>query len=357
MSWYYGFVPGSRPDGQPILSVIAKRTYALDQESCRVADEQIPLHEQDVYENPDDPGYSETLAESDFIFYKPFTDVVVTGSACAPKGKRAYHLDCGVRVGPVSKTVRVYGDRRIESRALRGAAFTDPAPFETRPIGYANAYGGIAANKQGTIYTYPPNPIGKGFAIKGGFEEVESIAVPSQEDPARPFTAEEMICAKFEEWAQAPAPASLGWTRRNFYPRYTFAGVLPEYLEAARESLREAREKNPRFSSVSLTAMDFRIYQGASDGLGSWLLEGAEAVHLRYLDRQFPDFRFALPGDPPVLTLDVGEGPRELDPVLQTVSIDMHSRMLSMVWRGSMEYDGVEAFEHMPRIVPLAVAR
>ncbi len=357
MSWFYAFIPGSRPDGQPIVSVIGKQTYDIAPDACRVSENPVPLVDQDQFADPENPNYSEALAESDFAFFKPFTDVIVTGRACAPRGKRAYHLDCSVRAGPLAKTVRVYGDRRIESRALRGIAFSDPEPFESKPIGYAYAYGGVAVNKQGTFYSYPPNPIGRGFAIKGGVDDVEKIPAPSQEDPAKPFTAEELIVSKFDEWSSAPVPASLGWTRRNFYPRYTYAGVLPEYLDAAQESLRIAREKHPQFSSLSLTKMDFRMYQGASDGLWGTQLLGNEAVRLIYLDPEWPDLRFALPADPPLLTLDTGDGPVELEPFLQTVIINMNNRTLSMVWRGSKEYGGVEELEHMVRISPCATAR
>ena len=348
MDWQRAFIPGSKPDGTPILSVMGKATYTIGPGKASPADEPLELVTEDVYADTDNPLYSEVAAETDLIFYKPSTDVVVTGCVCAPKGKQAYHLDCEVSVGPLRKVVRVYGDRSARLKAFGGVAISDPKPFSQMPLGYKKAYGGQCLKKNGTIVSFFPNPIGVGFAIKGGIsEDAEELAVPNLEDPAFPVTTDNLLVSKFEEWVNAPTPASLGWTRRNFYPRYTFMGVLPEFLDVALKNREEMSKKYPELAKTEIKKMDFRAYQGASDGLWGKQLLGGEKVKLVYLDPKYPTLEFELPTERPTMTMNIGDGDVELEPALQTVVIDKEKNILTMLWRGLMEYGGIESFAQL----------
>jgi len=350
MSWQSIYIPGGDPEGKPIISVLAKRTYAIAPGTLKLSPQQLPLVEQEEFADPASPLYSDVVAETDLLVWKPTTDVVVLGSACTPRGKKAYHLDCGVSVGPLRKTIRAYGNRRVESKALRGLVLTDPEPFCEMPLGYAHAYGGTCVTKDGTTVTYYPNPIGKGFAIRGGFDDPSALQVPNLEDPDSPVTPDNIVLARFEEWEHAPRPASLGWTRRNFFPRYTYAGVLPEYLEAAQKNIKDRAKDDPRLDGYAVPRMDFRIYQGASDGLWGKQLIGNEAVLLSFLDPESQTVQFALPGELPAMSLDIGDGAKALTPVLHTVVIDMTQKLLSMVWRGALYYGGLEELARVPKL-------
>ncbi len=345
MEWMSAFVPGGKPDGTPIISVIGRRSYDIAHGSVRVSEQQDPVCDADIFADPDNEMYSEVLAETDLIPFKPTTDVAVLGKACAPRGRKVYHVDCTVQVGPLQKTVRVLGDRQVESKALRGLVMSDPQPFEEMELGYRRAYGGMAKDKNGTLFSFLPNPIGAGFALRGGVDDERELRVPNIEDPSSPFTADHLVLAKYEEWQEAPKPASLGWTRRNFYPRYTYAGVLPEYLEACYKTRDQMKAKYPQAGSAEIRKMDSRVYQGASEGLWGQQLVGNEPVRLSYLDPDYPQFEFQLPGERPTMILDLGEGPHELEPVLQTVIIDKTNNRLAMVWRGAMVYGGIEELE------------
>jgi len=342
MEWIYTCVPGGDPGGTPILSLIAKRTYDIVSGTCKVSSEQAPLATEDTMEDPENPLYSDVVAENDLIAYKPTTDVVVRACAYAPRGRQVYHCDCSVRVGSLSKIVRVYGNRRIESKIIRGLSFTDPEPFSEMPIGYSRAYGGMSVDERGTIRRYYPNPIGKGFYLKGGFEEVEALQVPGQEDPASPVQPDHLVVSKYEQWQECPKSASFGWTRRDTYPRYTYGGVLPEFLDSAMKSRDEMAKKNPQLANTSIPKMDFRVYQGASEGLWGEKLIGGEGVRMAYLDPDYPKFEFELPTERPVMYIDIGHGRNELTPELQTVFIDKESDTVSMVWRGAMVYGGLD---------------
>jgi hypothetical protein len=342
MDWQTTLMPASDPDGRPVLAALAKRTYTFAPGAVTVSARQMPFVEADVYADAGNPLYSEVLAESDLVACKPLTDVVVLGKAHAPSGRTAYHLDCGVQVGALARTVRVYGARRIRERALGGLQFTDPEPFTEMELGYRFAFGGVARAKDGTLYPYPPNPIGCGMAIRGAVDDPSSVRVPTQEDPGAPLDAESIFLRRYEQWSEAPRPVSLGWTRRNFFPRYTYAGVLPEYLAAATANREALREQYPSLIGAAIPKMDLRFYQGASEGLWGGPLAGDEPVGLSFLDPDHPTLEFALPGDRPIMVLDKGDDATGLKAVLQTVVIDAERKLVMMVWRGAVEYGGVE---------------
>jgi len=350
MSWQKAYIPGSKPDGTPILTILGKRTYTIAPGKTEIADKQIPLYAEDLFENPDSPLYSEVLAETDLLFYKPTTDVIVLGKAKTPKGKQAYHLDCEIFAGPYRKTIRVFGNRRVEQKAIRGIVFSDPEPFAEMPLGYRRAYGGTSLTKEGTITSYYPNPIGKGFTLKGGIEDPQTIQLPNLEDPNSPLTPEFTILSKFDEWVHAPKPCSAGWTRRNFYPRYTYAGILPEFLEAAGKARDEIARTHPSASTMAIPRMDFRVYQGASNGLWGKKFAGNEPVRLVYFDANYPRFDFQLPGDIPGLTIDIGDGVQEVAPNLHTVVIDKENNLLTLTWAGYFPYGGLEQLAQVPKI-------
>jgi hypothetical protein len=350
MDWLSTFLPGTNQDAKPILAVLAKRTYGFLQGKVVLADDQIPFIDADQFADPQNPLYSEAIAEAEFVPCKLSTVVIVMGQACCPAGKRAYHLDCVVQAGGLRKAVQVFGDRKIESKAFKGMQFTDPAPFEQREIGYRFAYGGITKNKEGTLLTYLPNPIGKGFCFKGGFDDPTEIPVPNQEDPEHPLSPDFLIRPKVDDVVDGPAPVSFGWTRRNFYPRFTYAGVLPEFMPKAMQSRDELIKAGKTAPPNEIPKMDLRFYNGASEGLYGIRLRGDESVRLEYMDPQYPVFECKLPGEVPVMSLDIGDGAKELKPVLDTVVIDKNNSILTMLWRGSFEYGGIEILGDLPKI-------
>jgi hypothetical protein len=340
--WQKRITPGNKPDGQPILSVLGKCTWDIAPGKTAISDNQVPFAEADILEDPDQIQYSELLAETDLIAYKPTTDVIVTGKAIVPGGRKAFHIECFVQVGELSKSIVVFGNRSVQSKALRGLSIGDPEPFTEIVLGYKNAYGGVAKSKDGTLHSYFPNPIGKGFTFKGGFEDPSSIVLPNIEDPQSPLTIDNMILSKPDGWVDAPKPASLGWTRRNFYPRYTYAGLLPEQLQGAMENAKSLDKNEESSDEITMPSLDFKMFQGASDGLYGVKLTGNEHVRLQHLDSEYSVFEFQLPGNIPKMGMNTGNGFVELVPELQTVVIDMEEKLLSMVWRGAMDYDGLE---------------
>lgn len=330
MDWQSKILHGSGPIGKPIVSIIAKRTYEIAPNNIFIANEQKPINTTEIVSSESNPYYSETIAESDLVIYKPFTDIVVLGKAHSPIGKKAYYLDCEVQVGTVLKAIRVYGQRKLEYKIMRGFTFTDPMPFDSMEIGYLNAFGGIAKSKDGILYPYPPNHLGKGFNIKSGFEDYSDIVVPCLENPEYPIEPDHLVCDKFDDWKNLPKPVSFGWTKQNFFPRFTYAGIMPE-LPGAYAAGMEINSKLPKFN--------FRFFQGASEGLCNQILNGNEQVKITYMDPEYPIFEFNLPNEKPTIQLSIDSEPKTLNSVLCTVQIDMESHEVVLVWRGTYEID------------------
>jgi hypothetical protein len=61
-------------------------------------------------------------------------------------------------------------------------------------------------------------------------------------------------------------------------------------------------------------------------------------------------FQFSLPKDTPRIALDIGIGVNELKPVMQTVCIRPEEMQLDLVWRGALEYPGIDWLPEMKRL-------
>jgi hypothetical protein len=330
-------VPGTDPAGKSILSVIVKRTYLYAHGEVSHSKDQAPLYSADIPADPANFLYTENLAESDIVPFKPNTDVVLVGKAYTPKRKRAYNLECELHVGSLSKKIMVMGNRKLEYRILRGFNFSDPEPFNSHDLGYSNAFGGRAKSRDGTLYPFPPNPLGKGFYLKDSFEEYDEIVVPNLEDPDNPIDPETMIVDKFDMWSKAPKPISMGWTRQSFFPRYIYCGIIPEMLPGGDSLNLPINQEYPK--------MNFQFFQGASEGLCVQLLKGDETVRLVYLSQDHPIIEFALPGDRPNIIIHTDTERFTPQPSLQTVLINNLKGTIEMVWRGAVEYGGIEEFK------------
>ena len=128
-----GYTMGMQPDGREFLVVAVKGTFTLPKngEEAQLSDEQVPLVEADV--STGEPGYSATLYESDYALRKPRCDVLLNGSAYAPRGKPATKVPVSLKVGPIAKSFNVVGNR-FWKKGLTGISATRPKRF------HSNAY-------------------------------------------------------------------------------------------------------------------------------------------------------------------------------------------------------------------------
>jgi hypothetical protein len=86
-------------------------------------------------------GESSLRYDADLVTLKPTTDLVLNGTAHAPNGCPSPDFPVAVRVGTLSKTLRVKGNRRW-GEGLFGSSSSAVEPITQMPIIYERAYGG-----------------------------------------------------------------------------------------------------------------------------------------------------------------------------------------------------------------------
>jgi hypothetical protein len=103
------------------------------------------------------------------------------------------------------------------------------------------------------------------------------------------------------------------------------------------------------YDQTRLPPMDFRFFNGASDGLALPFLAGTERLRLINLTPG-GDLAFDLPGDRPTIALDIGAGARDGDAVLHTVMVHADRAEVDLVWRAAFPYDGPDWLPTMTRL-------
>ncbi|MCI0694172.1 DUF2169 domain-containing protein [candidate division KSB1 bacterium] len=280
-SFLEGFVVGIGPKRQPTLTIIIKGTFAVPQRSkmqAVQAETQLPLAATDEYYNGNVTG--STKIESDLVPFKPRADIVLVGKAHAPGKRPVTAMDVVLRVGNVSKTIRVFGDRMwsFASKLFFIPVISDPPqPFIEMPLVYERAYGGID-HKAGKWCK--ENLIGRGFIGKKSKDSIHEKLLPNLEDPNQ----------LIESWDSQPRPVGFGFCGRGWQPRAGYIGPIDD--------------KHPPDAATDLpTDFRFDFYNGAHPDLQApGYLRGDEDVEMRHLSRQ-GHLLFRLPGLRPVITV------------------------------------------------------
>jgi hypothetical protein len=350
-------VPGMTEAGTPIFSVLVKRTYDIQAGHQAVRAERTnPLVKIDVYYDHGDPEWATVKYETDFVPYKLATDVVLIGKAYAPAAKPVTQLDVVVEVAQHKKVIRVIGDRQCVYRENLPPSFTEPIEFTEMEIRYERAYGGTyMRDDPAQMFAYPRNSMGTGFTLKNIPEAVDGLALPNLEDPDDLLTPERVVMDDPYRWNQQPLPQGFGWFQRTWYPRCSFVGAVPGFVEPDEVMREEVLGLVPQHQialarQFKLPSFDVRFNNGASLGLALPYLTGGEPVRLVNLTLESP-LEFSLPKDTPRIMLDIGLGENELKAVLQTVCIRLEERQIDLVWRGAHEYPGVDWLPEMKRMV------
>ena len=348
-------LPGQTPEGGYILSLLLKRSYDIGADGiCRRAAKDMVIFTGDVYWG--DPMNSTIRYESDFIPYKPATDVVLNGTAYAPEGIPVASCYVTLQVEESRKQIFVLGDRVARYVKDNVPLFTDPAPFATMELRYERAYGGIDVfSDNRTPYPYPRNPLGCGFMVGATPRGVDNLPLPNLEVPSAPLTPDMLCIGEYARWEQQPTPAGFGWLPKTCLPRAGLAGILPADRKTEQE-LRQAYarlipdgQQREKYLRYGFPDMDFRFFNGASPGQIFPFLNGGERIVTENLDpRGVVSFR--LPEDTPVLGLDIGFGVQEPPVVLHTVMIRMDDRQVDLVWRGAVPYEGPDWLPRMQRM-------
>jgi hypothetical protein len=346
--------------GRWILSVLAKRTYALG------ANGEVALHD---VQRPllSEPRYDDaTLVleeDMDTWPYKPLTDVVVLGHAYNHRARPTF--SAGVSIGGTAKLVAVCGDRACAMGPDGRVIFSEPTVSERVPLSYARAYGGRdtaaeaahgnpvellrpflppetdpAVVSAASPFVYPRNPAGRGYLVEQTPAAVEALALPNLEHPDDLLSPERLAAGETGRWLVQPVPASLGWLDYGAFPRAAWFGMVADHEpDIDPRHIGELRlgycrtdalvEKDPP-DPLTLAGVN-----GASLGLRVPHLRGGEVIELLNLSPERETVRLRLPVERPVLRVD-GRASNLLptDPVIHSIVVEPDKGLLSIVWRG-----------------------
>lgn len=213
------YTMGVEPSGRESLVVVVKGTFRLpkDGEDVRLHEKQVPLVMADTFTG--EPGFSAPQYEVDFAPKKPRCDVILLGSAHAPDGRPCTRVSVAMRVGSITKTFAVVGDRHWNASAV-GIRASQPEPFLIKPISYDVAFGGVDNEHEDFAKhgAYMRNPVGRGYRLQLKREWVDGRPLPNTEELERPV----------ERPDGDYAPMAFGPLGRNWEPRYRYAGTYDQ---------------------------------------------------------------------------------------------------------------------------------
>jgi len=328
-------LPFSRgPKDRPVLSVIIKGTFnIISNRPGEISSDQIPIAFGDEFFNEDDGS---TKFESDIASFKPRADVVLVGKAYSPEGREVKSLDVSLRVGNLSKSIHITGDRHwIYGSLLLPITMSEPEPFKTMEIVYERSFGGMDM-KNGDWCK--ENPVGEGFYAKKSKDTIDNAPLPNLEDP------EDLI--RF--WDDRPKPVGFGFYGRMWMPRSSYLGTYDE-------KWRKERSPDPPED------FQFDYYNAAHPDLQvSGYLRGDEEVELINLT---PEgwVRFRLPGIHPSVMVSksdrledtTGEDNQteEITLNLDTLCLIPEEKRFFQIWRGICNINDLSAIEVRKLIV------
>lgn len=215
----------TRHDGQGRegLLLVVKATYALPAHLAVpvIAEVQQPIHFADTATG--EPGRSAPVHECDLCPPKPRVDVLLIGSAHAPRGEAADRVPVGLAVGDMRKGFVVTGPRHWVHSVL-GQQLCAPQPFVRQAISYDIAFGGtLPGDTPGEEdWVFDRNPVGRGFLPSGRWPQ--RMPGPQTEETHVP------IASAHDRYA----PMSFGPLGRHWLPRQSYAGTYDEVWKARR---------------------------------------------------------------------------------------------------------------------------
>jgi hypothetical protein len=299
--------------GVDALIVTAKGTFDIAPAPALSA-EQAPCELADVHSG--EPGLSSLICAGEMHLPKPGTDVVLVGHAHAPGGRPVESFDVRVRVGPLEKVVRVFGDRAWKA-GIWGTSITAPAPFVSMPLVYERAFGGtLPAEAEGGAAAEERNPVGVGF--RGGRRpaRMDGTPLPNLEDPR----------ALLRKPGDAPAPAGFGCIAPSWLPRRRYAGTYDERWRKERAPYLPA-DFDPRYFHVA-----------HPDLVHPTALRGDERVEVDNASAR-GTLRFGLPGLAATGSVRIAGRTADLRFALETVTIEPDRDRFTLVWRASFGCD------------------
>ncbi len=300
------------PAGVESAYAVVKATFRFGPQGPELAEQQAPLLAADVFWG--DPMQTSLRAAGEFALLKPATDVLLIGRAIAPVANTRV-ADVSLRVGPVARTVRVFGDRHWEKAGGKWRP-SEPQPWERMPLRWELAWGGIAPQKGDEVPEHEPrNPVGRGIVGRDGVP-ADAQPLPNLEDPK----------ALLASPTDRPTPACFSPIAPTWLPRRSFAGTYDDAWISGRAP----------YLPLDFDARFFHV--APPELIAPGFLRGGEPVELAGFTAGAP-IRFQLPecGLDLAFDFDGASVPKPLQ--LEAVLFEPDAGRFQMLWRAALAVD------------------
>lgn len=300
--------------GADTLVVVVKGTWTFaDNGIIEPAQEQVQVIHEPVYVG--EPGASTLLHDTDFVLKKPSTDCILLGHAY---GNGARDVDVTFAVGPVRKTVRIFGER-IWMKCLGKVQMSRPVPFEKMSLVYERSFGGRDESHRDPVFheVCAENPVGRGLIASKSQFQIDNMRLPNLEDPRSLIRTPK----------DRPRPAGFAPIPREWLPRAAYAGTC------------DTAWRKTRFPLPPLD-LNQRFYSCAPEGqLTPKYLEGNERVLVEGASRH-GRLLFELPEVRLEVRIRVVNQVSDVVMVLDTLVVEPDEERVTLTWRGNLSVHG-----------------
>jgi uncharacterized protein YjbI with pentapeptide repeats len=317
----FALIPGRITFPNHTLTFIVKGTFDLNfEKEAVVVEEQLYSTGDELY--PDDNEAAGSIFyESDFAYFKPRTDLLLTGKCYPANNQHVPASSVTFQVGNKSKTLNVYGNRYWQGLMN----YSDPKPFTEMDLRYENSFGGEG---------YKKNPVGKGFGKKETELGSKVNSLPNIENPNQLIRLP----------GDRPKPAGFGPLGKMWQQRSSKLGTYKgNWL----------KERWPWFPKD----FDWGYYNSAqSDMQVEGYLKGDEKLLFENLHPTHSKYNSKLPGIRVRIFVNKFDKAiqkeaefKEVKLNLDTLWADMESEKLVLVWRGFIDVnsDEYEEIQHL----------
>lgn len=293
--------------GIDTLYIVIKATVSLRPTLSLAAEQVVPTLADEYL---DDPATSSLKYGSEMHLGKSGTDVLLIGSARAPEGRPITRMQVGMSVAGRQKMILVTGDR-----VWRNGHPSQPAPFESIPLVWERAFGGVHRDGD-TVAAEERNPVGCGFAGGRSASDMEGLTVPNLEDPSAPL----------QQIGQASTPACFAPIAPSWLPRRAYAGTYDERWQRSRAPYLPD-DFDPRFFQCAVPEFAFDRY-----------LQPGEPVQIVGVTADGP-IAFTVPPSHLAVTVTIAGAAQTPAVNLETLTIEPDDNRACFTWRASVPCD------------------
>lgn len=312
-----GYTMGMKPSGREMIVVAIKGTFEFPKDAndeLKLAETQLPLIDSDTFTG--EPGFSAPAYEVDYSPTKLHCDVLLNGSAHAPVGKAVTKVQVGIKIGDLTKTFNVFGNRKWEA-GVTGISAGYPEIFKQMPITYDNAFGGVdkSMKNEKKHKAFMVNPAGQGYHAYLDNDLVDGKPMPNTEEMGKSIKI-----PSFDY-----KPMSFGPIARAWEPRNKYAGTYDDaYMD----------EKFPFLPD------DFsdEYFQSAPKDQQMPYPKGGEKVLLINLSARKSRLEFKLPTiDVPVVFFQKKGEDVKVTAVIDTIIFEPDFNLFTITWRANID--------------------